>query len=187
MSNRLRALGLLPKGERDPGKMAEGQMAVAVGLLNGNGPKRSLRVPARRQRQHTWRIDGEPPRQPIGLVCQVIGSTFRRGVHLARSDNAPMKAARFRAGIPNNGPRAVSRVHHQMGARANSPPYKQIDYVRNGGLGFARFRSRCCSACGSNLPRQPALACVDHRVVSHAARSCVILPPGSTAKGTNSP
>jgi len=68
---------------------------------------------------------------------QVIGSTFRHGVHLIRRDNAPMKAARFRAGIPDDGPRTAPRVHHHMGAGANVPPHKQNDYVRNDRLGFA--------------------------------------------------
>src|SRR5262249_18329579 len=72
----------------------------------------------------------------LGL-CEVIGSTFRHGVHLAGSHNTPMEAARFRAGIPDDSPRTAPRVHHQIGAGAKFPPRKQSDYFRNGGFGFA--------------------------------------------------
>jgi len=62
-------------------------------------------------------------------LCKLVGATFRHRVHFARSQNAPKEATGIRAGIPNDRPCTVSRIHHEVGARADPPPGQHAEAV----------------------------------------------------------
>jgi hypothetical protein len=85
------------------------------------------------------------------------GAPVRQRVHLIRGEDAPKKATGIRTGVPDNRSRTISRIHHEVGARADLPPGQHHRGVWCWGVGFPRSRQRGCSGCRPKLPPQPVL------------------------------
>jgi hypothetical protein len=73
-------------------------------------------------------------------LCKLVGATFRHRVHLTCSQHTPKKATSIRASIPNDRPCTVSRIYHEVGARADLPPGQHHRGAEGSGFAWSRRR-----------------------------------------------